>query len=181
MSAKSYANVETSQQWNRKVMFPKDNYIIRCREESVGLSQKDNFMVTLEWEIVNCEPKKIGDKTYEFDGVSFTTYHVLKNPEKPEDDDKKAKGYMERVLVPASVLGSMDEAWDAENPPSMKGKVVHACLYGKKNESLVEQIGEDGKKKMVPLKDPITQKERVDYQIQIETIYGVFDGEVRPF
>jgi hypothetical protein len=129
-------------------------------------------MVTLEWEIVNQEPKQIGDKMIDFDGVKFKSYHVTRMP----DDDARSENmfvqYQDRVLVPCGV--DVDDGWDDENPPSVKGKVVYATVYGKEQQSYKSPTPEQkakGQKIGDAIKDPLTNKEVILYQPSIEALF----------
>jgi len=172
--------------WNNRTFFPKDNYILRCISEKVAPNSNGNPMVTLEWEIVNQEPKRIGADLFEFDGIKVTSYSVLRVMEGEDAEDKSNncfRQYQERFLIPCGI--DVSEGWDDENPPSLKGKVVYAGCYGKEQPSYKTPTDEQkaqGKKVGDILKDPITGKDVITYVPQIERIYGLFDGEVsRPY
>ena len=173
--------------WNYKMFFPKDNYIIRCISEVVGVSSGGNPMVTLEWEIVNATPQQIGDNLVDFDGTKFKSYHVtsVKSAENATPEEiqvksfKAAKGYQDRVLVPCGI--DVSNGWDDENPPSILGKVVHALLGADENEQRATPTPEEraqGKKMGKVINDPLTGKPVIMYNIKLETIYGLFTGDV---
>lgn len=177
-------NTTTANAWTPKIQFPTDNYILRCIGEEVGVSQSSgNPMVTLEWEIVNCEPKQIGDDLIDFDGVKFKSYHVTANKDDVEKSDKAFKRHQEGILVPCGI--DVSEGWDDENPPSVKGKVVHALIKGEENKSYAPPTKEEreaGKKVGKVLQDPITGKDLVIYKPVLSIVYGLFEGEVkRPY
>lgn len=182
MAVRTVDRTKTASGWNNKTFWPKDNYILRCIDAEVGVSSTDNPMVTLEWEVVNCDPKQIGDKLVDFEGAKFKSHHVTR----VEGDEQKSQSMFNRYAEILEKCGiDTSEGFDDENPPTPKGKVVHACVYGKEQPSLASPTPEErakGKKVGEPIKDPITNKPVITYQPQIETIYGLFDGEVRnPF
>lgn len=177
-------NTNTANAWTPKTQFPTDNYIIRCIGEEVGVSQSSgNPMVTLEWEIVNCEPKQIGDELVDFDGTKFKSYHVTANREDEEKSNKVFKYYQDGVLTKCGI--DVSEGWDDENPPSVKGKVVYALLKGEENKSYAQPTKEEreaGKKVGKVLQDPITGKDLVIYKPILSIIHGLFAGELnRPY
>lgn len=180
---------KTVKMWNSRTYFPQDNYIARIIGEDRKPSSAGNAMTTLEWEIVNCDPKKIGDETVEFDGSTFLTYHVTQvNPSKDVTPDEAAQksenafNTFDEFLTKCGVDTS--EGWDPQNPPSVKGKVLHVRLYGEDRPAyaaLTPEEKAEGKKVGRILKDPITNKEVHNYGIKLSEVYGIFDGEVRPF
>jgi hypothetical protein len=183
---KQIDKTKTTKTWNNKTFWPKDNYIIRCIESSFAPNSNGNPMVTLEWEVVNQEPKQIGEDLVEFDGVKFRSYHVIKtvgDDETAEQNSVKAFNRYGELLQKCGI--DVSEGYDDENPPMPKGKVVHATVYGKEQASFKSPTPEEkakGQKVGSILKDPITGKDVVNYQPTIEQIYGVYDGEVKsPF
>jgi len=179
---KRTVNTTAANLWNSKVFFPRDNYILRCIGEDNGVSSGGNPMTTLEWEIVNCEPKQIGDDLIDFDGVKFKSYHVTRVNGDEKKSDGMFKAYQDKVLVPCGI--DCSEGWDDENPPSVKGKVVCALVNGDEKQSFASPSTEErakGIKIGKPLKDPITGKEVVLYRPELVALYGLYEGEVRPF
>lgn len=179
----------TDKQWNYRVMFPKDNYTIRCTGGKTEPSQAGNPNTRLDWEIVNCDPKEIGGIKYHFDGVTFATFHTTKvsadtqrTEEEAELTSEKCFAYYDELLTKCGVDTST--GWDDENPPVPKGKVVYACLWGKEMKDLLPLTPEQkaaGKTQGAVRMNPVTGKPDIKYQIQIQEIFGAFDGEVRPF
>lgn len=175
---------EGSSLWNFKKFFPKDAYAIRCLKQTNKPSSTGNPMSVLEWEIVDQAPKQVGDEMLEFDGVKFKTNHVTRVNGDATKSAKMAEMYQKIYLIPAGVIADGD-AWDDENPPSMEGKVLYASLRGQEQPSFKSPTSEQtaaGKKVGDPMIDPVTNKPVVNYQIQIEQIFGIYDKPVkRPF
>src|ERR1043165_3299196 len=96
-------DTQSATAWNSKTFFPKDNYILRCIEEKVEPNNNGNNMVTLGWEIVNQEPKQIGDNLVDFDGVKFSSYHVIKVADDEDKSNNCFRQYQERMLIPCGV------------------------------------------------------------------------------
>ncbi len=193
MAVKQVDKSKTAKGWNNRIFWPKDNYIIRCISSEFKPNNNGNPMVTNEWEVVNQEPKQIGEDLIDFDGAKFKSYHVIKvlNPE-PDDDEAEvqaqedsAKAFNRYAELLEKCGIDISEGYDDENPPMPKGKVVHASIYGKATESRKSPTPEQrskGQKVGDILKDPITNKDVIAYQPTIEQIYGLFDGVVaNPF
>jgi len=173
-------------QWNSKMEFPKDRYILHCVEEEFGISKgSSNPMITRTWEIVGHEGGEtvtIGDKVVGIAGAKVTQYR----PTKVRTEDKegwdpaksdKAFGAFRDELIACGFEG--DEI-DDENPPIfMKGKTVEAVVYGKKDVSRKPQTPEQ--KKANQPGDSIKDaggKEIATYQLQIEMILGISETKV---
>lgn len=172
-------NQDSATAWNVKTFFPDDNYILRCIGEDHGVSSTGNPMTTLEWEIVNCPAKQIGDSLVEFDGTKFKSYHVAKVIGDEEKSYKAFKRFQDQFLIPCQI--DVTDGWDDENPPSLLGKVVHALVKGDMQTSCSAPTPEEraqGKKVGKPIKDPITGKEVVIYSPKLSVIYGLYEGEV---
>lgn len=191
MAIRTVNTAQTTTGWNSKIFFPKDTYILRCIDEKVAPSNNSgNPMVTLEWEIVNQAPKPVGDKLIEFDGIKFNSYHVLKcvdpalSPEEREEKTQKYfMQYQDRILEKCGI--DCSQGWDDENPPSVKGKIVHASVYGQERKSFKSPTPEQqakGDKVGDVMIDPVTNKEVVIFNPTIEQIFGIADVQVsRPY
>jgi hypothetical protein len=187
------ANKEgTTQLWHSKIFFPKNNYAVRIVDETNKPSAKGSPMVTLEFEIVNSEPVKIGDfGMVEFDGVTFKKYMVTWGaPDSPSNkfNAEQAQKNFNRYDEFLKACGiDTSNGWDYNNPPSVVGKVLFAQLYGK--ETVQRRTPTDEEKQSPDenirlgeiLKDPITGKEVRGYQIDVAQFYGICTDEVRPF
>lgn len=175
--------------WNKSIFFPKDNYVLRITDEVKKPSSAGNPMVVLEFEIIECPRKKIGDDLVDFNGVKWNTWNVTKvNPDKdttPEEaavSSQKAFDRYNEFLAKCGVeVAQKNEGWDDENPPSVKGKIVYASCYGLQVISRKSPTPEQKAKKEEGdiLIDPITGKEVITWKPQIEQIYGVYDKEVK--
>jgi|ERR1044071_4080839 hypothetical protein len=179
MAVKQVDRTKTTKMWGNKIPFPKDNYVLRCVSQEFKPNSNNNPMVTLEWEIVNQEPKQIGADLIEFDGLKFSSYHVIKVLDDEEASNKAFNRFCE-MLEKCGIDTS--EGIDDENPPSLKSKIVYACVYGREQPSYASPTPEErakGLKVGKVLKDPITKKDVINYQPTIEQIYGLFDGEVK--
>lgn len=171
-------------QWRQTIFFPQDNYTIRVLEEEHTTSKSDDPMTILKFEIVNCLPKMIGDEgQIEFDGVQFSTWNLTdyqakdkENDEEVEKAAKTAQDFFNRYDDFLRKAGhNTAEGWDPAKPPSVLGKVLLVRLYGSAEPAMSSPTpeekarGERGK----PLKNPITGKDVVNYQIKIAEVYGL--------
>lgn len=174
-------------QWNNKMEFPKDRYVLHCVEEEAGISKgSGNPMVTRTWEIVagpeGGETIQVGDKVIGISGAKVTQYRPTKvrTEDKegwdPKKSDKKFGEFRDELVA----CGFEGEDIDDETPPCfMKGKTVEAVVYGKKDVSRKPQTPEQ-KKKNEPgdaIKDA-DGKEVVTYQLNIEMILGLSSTSV---
>jgi len=164
-------------QWNSKMPFPKDRYVIHCLDETFGISKSSgNPMLTREFEIVAPETVQVGDRTISLAGAKITQYRPTKVKAQNGEGWDTAKsdkrfGELRDELVNC---GFASEEIDDENPPIfMKGKTFEAIVYAKEERSRKAQTpeqrakGEPGE----PIKDA-SGKEVVTYQLQIEVILG---------
>lgn len=182
MAIRTANKTENAKLWNFRLFFPTDNYIIRCLSQESGVSSNDNPMTVCEWEIVNATPRMIGEQLIDFDGVKFKSYHVTAVKDDAEKSQNAFNAFDE-ILRKAG--HDTSEGWDDENPPQvLKGKVFYAALAGKEQPMFKsptpEQVAK-GQKMGDPLKDPITGKDVTSWNINLSTLFGLFDGEVRPF
>lgn len=192
MAIKVADKTKTVRMWTKQIFFPQDNYIARIISQDHKPNSNGNPMTTLEWEIVNCDPKKVGDETFEFDGVTFPSYHVTEIKPPSDADDKELAAAAQSSENQFNMTDALfqklgvdtSEGWDPENPPKVLGKIAHLRLYGQDQPAYKAATPEEkaaGKKMGEKLKDPITGKDVHSYQIKIAEVYGLFDGEVRPF
>ncbi len=168
-------------QWNSKMEFPKDRYIIHCVEEEMGISKgSGNPMVTRNWEVIgseNGETVQIGDKVIGIAGAKITQYRPTKvrTEDKEGWDPKKSDKAFGTFRDELIACGFDGESIDDENPPCfMKGKTVEAVVYGQKQVSRKPQTPEQ-KKHNEPgdaIKDA-DGKEIATYQLNIEMILGL--------
>lgn len=186
MAIKVANKTENAKLWNFRMFFPTDNYVIRCLNQSAEVSQNNNPMTVLEWEIVNAEPRMIGESLVDFDGVKFRSWHVtaVKSGEDQEKRSQDVFNTFDEILCKAG--HDTTEGWDDENPPQiLKGKVFYAALAGKEQpmckSPTPEQVAK-GQKYGDVMKDPITGKDVVTWNINLSTLFALFEGEVkRPF
>lgn len=176
---------DVSTLWNSRMYFPKNNYTVRIVDETNKPSAKGSPMVTLEFEIVNSEPIKIGDNgMVEFDGVTFKKYMVTWNP----NDAKKAQANFNRYDEFLKTCGIDTSAgWDYNSPPSVLGKVLKCNLYGKETVQRADPTEEEKQspdeevRKGKVLVNAITGKEVRGYQIDVGQFYGISTEDVKPF
>ena len=168
-------------QWNNKVFFPKDKYIIRCIEEESVISKGDNPMVQRTWEIVSPETIQVGDRTLSVGGLKITQFRPtkVKNPLQDrethgewdtEKSDKSFNTFCDELKNAGVELP--DEGIDDENPPClMQDVTVAAIVYGKKDVARKSPTPEQMKKGQLgdTIKDE-NNKDIVTYQLQIESI-----------
>lgn len=185
MSLRVADKSNTTSLWNSRMYFPKNNYTVRIIDEVNKPSSKGNPMVTLEFEIVNSSPVKIGDNgIVEFDGVTFKKYFTTGNPNNKELDQKAFNKYDEFLR-----LCGIDttNGWDNEAPPSVLGKVLKCNLYGKETVQRADPTEEEKQspdeevRKGKILVNEITGKEVRGYQIDVGQFYGICTDEIRPF
>jgi len=174
-------------QWNSKMEFPKDRYILHCVEEEFGISKgSQNPMVTRTWEVIGngegSETITIGDKTVGIAGTKITQYRPTKvrTEDKEGWDPQKSDKAFGAFRDELKTCGFDEEEIDDENPPVfMKGKTVEAVVYGKKDVSRKQQTPEQKKRNEPgdPIKDA-NNKEVITYQPQIEMIIGLSETKV---
>ena len=166
-------------QWKNTMPFPKDNYILRCIEETFGISSGGNPMITRKFEIVAPSIVEIGELKVGVAGATIVQYRVTKNKDKEtgEWDQKKSDDSFGNLRDEFLAIGAdEDMEIDDENPPLLfKNKTIQAVVYGKKDVSrkpvTAEQIRK-GIKQGDPIKDQ-DGNEIVSYQLQIEKIVGL--------
>lgn len=162
-------------QWNSKIPFPKDRYVIHCLDEVFGISKSSgNPMLTREFEIVAPETVQVGEKTISLAGAKITQYRPTKVKAAEGWDIAKSDKKFGELRDELLNCGFTGEDIDDENPPIfMKGKTFEAIVYAKEERSRKAQTPEQ-RAKGEPgdaIKDA-SGKEVVTYQLQIEVILG---------
>src|SRR5437879_5627696 len=78
---KTNISMSTIPKWNRSVPFPRDNFILRCIEESFGPSKSSGKpMISLEYEVVSPEDAVSADgKRYTVVGEKIIKYYTTKS------------------------------------------------------------------------------------------------------
>src|SRR5690242_886395 len=122
MATKVANKLTTERQWNNKIFFPKDNYVVRIIDQVNKPSGKGKPMTKLEFEIVNCAPKTVGKEgIIAFDGVTFSKYYLTGDPEDAKADDRWFNAF-DDVLQKLGIDTS--QGWDQNNPPNVISKVA---------------------------------------------------------
>lgn len=172
--------------WNKNIPFPKNRYAARCISTKFAPSNNGNPMITLEWELCQSEPVRLGDKLLDIDGLKTQTYHTIKVFADGEVDTQATMAAQSNFSELLSKVGYEEESFDDENPPHQffKGKVVDVIVYGKKQQSFQEPTTEQKAKGMRvgdPIKGP-DGRDTVQYQLAFDIIYGLSTVEVgRPY
>lgn len=169
--------------WNNKVQFLKDNYVIRCTDESFGPSKSSGKpMISLSFEIVSPETMVTDGQEYTIAGTELKTYHVTQSvDEQGNVDVEKTQNIAARLKKLYEAFGLDSSNINPENPAlGFKGKSVHALLYGDVQEQrkapTAEQI-QKGQKQGEVLKNPITGKALVTYYPKVDDIFGLATAE----
>lgn len=173
-------------------MFPQDNFIIRCIEESFGPSKSSgNPMITLGYEVVAPESINIAGIDYSVAGLKITPgYYTTATL----DDVDKTKQNEERVFKSVNPerpslyeLFEIDASGIDKNNPtlSFKGKLVHARLKSEVKEKTKSPTAEQlkaGKKVGDVIKNPMTGKPEITFYPKIDKIYGIAEADPnKPF
>lgn len=171
--------------YNSSLMFPTDNYILRCVDEKFAPSNAGAPMITLEFEIDSPETVNIAGEDVTVAGVKIKHYAVTKSVnEDGEVDVEKTKACEERVFVSAhadrpslyELFGENGAEVDKENPElKFKGKRVHATLGCDVRERRKTPTPEQAKKRQQGdvLLNPVTGKPQVSYYPKINQIFGL--------
>lgn len=169
----------SSQKYNNNLQLPRDNYVIRCTEESFGPSKSSgNPMATLNFEIDSPEEVEIAGVRYTVAGARVSPVYLStlgKNESGEVDADKTAKS-RERFVAMLTNFGLPTDNINWDNPTlGFKGKLVHALLYSDESEQrktpTKEQMarGQQGD----ILLHPITKVPLVKYYPKVDTIFGL--------
>jgi hypothetical protein len=168
------------QNWNSKVQFPTDNFIVRCTEASFGPSKSSQKpMITLEFEVVSPDAVNVAGEDYNVAGqktrpMYFVTQSIDAEGNldisKTENIKKRLDDLCEKFGVPPIT--------NPENPDVavFKGKEVWALLASdiqqKCKSPTADQLSR-GLKQGDVIKDPITGKPVVSYWPKIDSFYGL--------
>jgi hypothetical protein len=159
-------------------MFPQDNYIVRCIDESFGPSKSSsNPMITLGFEIVAPDEVEVGGEHINVAGVQTTGYYTTQVIDGDGQLDlEKTSNCRQRLADLYKAFGLDFEDFNPENPVlGFKGKVVHVLMYGKEQERRKSPTAEQLKNKQQGdiIKNPLTGKAVITYQPTIGQIYGL--------
>ena len=163
--------------WTSKMEFPSDRYAIRCIEEEVGSSKKDNPMITRTWEIVHDKPVQVGEKQVSINGLKITQYVTFKV--KSEDGDgwdmEKSDKAFGRAKEELLAMGfDADGEIDDENPPAFaKGKTFDAIINSFKDVARKMPTPEQRKKGQAgdAIKDG-DGNDVVNYKLNLSQVLG---------
>lgn len=168
-----------SQKWNSRVQFPQDNFVIRCTDENFGPSKSSqNPMITLEFELQSPDEIEVAGEKYTVAGekinnVYLTTQVIEDGTLNVEKTQKCAK----RIEDMYRAFNLDFSTFNPENPVlGFKGKLVHARLYGAKEEVRKSPTSEQlkaGIKQGDILLNPITKQPLLQYRIAIAEVYGL--------
>jgi len=176
-----------SQKWTSKVMFPRDNFVLRCIEESLEQSSKGNAMIKLVFEVDRPEEVEINGDTFNVAGARSTGYYVLKvtdgdgavDTEKTENAQGRIRELYEKFGLPSDNI-------DFDNPQlGFKGKLQWALLYADAQEQrkspTKEQLAK-GIKQGDVLRHPITREPLIAYYPKIDQFFGLAEAQAnKPF
>ena len=174
--------------WNTSVMFPQDNVVLRCIEQTFGPSKSSgNPMITLGYEIVSPESFNIAGVDYSVQGLKITPgYYTTATL----DDAEKTKQNEERVFNSTSPerpslyeLFEIDTTGIDKNNPKLefKGKLIHALLTSEVKEKTKSPTAEQLKKGLKigdVIKNPKTGKPEVTFYPKIVKLYGIAESAV---
>jgi hypothetical protein len=168
--------------WNQGIEFPKENYVLRCTEESFGPSKSSgNPMITLEFEVQSPDEVPVGDDIITVAGVPLRTYLTTKVLDGDGDiDAEKTENCAKRLEKIYAAFGLDFSNFSPDNPTvGFKGKLVHAYCYAKEEEDRKAPTKEQVAKRQQGdvIKNPITGKSRLRYQPQVGEVYGLAQGD----
>lgn len=182
----------SSQKWNSKIQFPTDsNFTARICGASFGQSNKDNPMITLDWEVVLPTDVEVAGEMVNIAGVKCKSYYNVTVFDEGEIDKDKTSKVRLRLHNPNKKDGLFDMLdikpedinWDNPDVDVLKGKAFFVMMEPKveekrKNPTLVE-LEEARKKGIHPskagaiMKHPVTGKPIVDYWPEIKQIFAL--------
>lgn len=180
--------------FNTRVQCPRDNFVLRCIEESFGISKgKENPMITLKWEIDRPEELEIGGELYTMAGTQTTSYYttIVLNGEGDlaektrKSQENLVKLYEDCGLIPKNSTVA-NCGIDFENPKlGFKGLLVWALLYSdevaQRKTPTKEQLAKGIKQGDIIL-DPIKKIPVVSYYPKIDRIFGLAEAAAnKPF
>ena len=109
---------------------PRDRYILRCLTATFGMSQNQNPMITVDWEIVSdasgSDTVQVGDRSFNIAGKKVRKWYLTRN--------------MADVFDLFDACGCTKDEIDENNPPvqELVGKTVDAILYTKESPKFKE-------------------------------------------
>lgn len=163
--------------WNSKVPWPKDNYILRIIDGTkFAPNNNGNPMLTVVMELVSPDKATIGGTDYNLAGTKITQYIVTQV--KGDDgviDAKKTADSVGRLNDFYAKCGL--EVPNPENPDItlLKGKIVWALVYGDMVAQTKPPTPEEiaaGKRTGQVLKNPVTGKDLISYWPKIDEVFG---------
>jgi hypothetical protein len=176
------------EKWNSSVMFPQDNFILRCIEESFGPSKSSgNPMITLGFEIVAPETVNVAGVDYSVTGLKITpgyyTTATLDDAEKTAQNEARVFKSSNPERPSLYELFEIDSTGVDKNNPKLefKGKLVHALLRSEVKEKTKSPTAEQlkkGQKVGDVIKNPKTGKPEISFYPKIEKLYGIADSTV---
>ena len=169
--------------WSSKVMFPRDNFVLRCVDEDFSPSKSSgNPMITLEFEVHSPEEVSVAGEQYTVAGVTSKMYFptiVFADGEGNKDVEKTERSQA-RVKELYELFGLDSSNINFENPSlAFKGKLVHALMYGDAQEQRKAPTPEQAAKRQQGdiLKNPITGKPLISYFPKVDTIFGLAQAD----
>jgi len=171
---------KTVGKFKSSMIFPRDNYVVRCTEDEFGQSNKGNAMFTLNFEIDRPEEIEIAGERVNVAGVKTQpTWVVTKVFEDGVLNEQKSAAAIKRANELMASLG--EPPLDPENPQlALKGKLFHVRAFGKSEPVLKAQTAEQraAGKPGDPIKNPITGEAEIRCSIVIEKFYGPAEAAV---
>jgi hypothetical protein len=177
----------TMQNWNSQIVFPQDNYILRCTDASFGPSKSSgNPMITLSFEIVAPESINVAGTDYNVAGIKTLDYYLTTQSKDGEGNVNVEKTEnLKTRLDDATTKFGIPAVTNPENPSieEFKGKFIWACVNSKTSERrkapTTEQLAR-GEKQGDILMNPVTGKPQTQSFPQIVKIFGVAKSEQLP-
>lgn len=163
--------------WNSKLLFPTDNFKIRCIEESFGPSNSGSPMITLEFEVVSPETVNIGGTEVSVVGVKAKHYTVTKSIDENGNEDAAKSASIKKRLDEFTMKFGLPPITNVDNPElGFKGKVVWALMKSdvqeKRKTPTAEQLAQ-GIKQGDVIKNPIDGKPLINYWPKIDEFFGL--------
>ena len=169
-------------------MFPQDNFILRCIEESFGPSKSSgNPMITLNYEIVAPETINVAGIEYSVQGLKITpgyyTTATLDDAEKTALNEQRVFKSSNPERPSLYELFEVDSSGVDKNNPKLefKGKLMHALLASEVKEKTKSPTAEQlkkGQKVGDVIKNPKTGKPEITFYPKIVKLYGIAEGGV---
>lgn len=165
--------------YNRSMRLPKDNYVVRCVEESFANSKSSgNPMITLEFEVQLPDEVDIAGEKVTVAGLSIKHYLTTMNLQ----DSEKSANALKRLIGDGNkkgiyqLFGLPTDNFNPENPVlGFKGKLVHVRIGVDEQASRKDPTPEQVKKGELGdiIKNPVTKEPVLFYPPKIEEIYGL--------